>query len=54
MGVEGIDVQKSSHVLLQIEKSINTTLIDQLYQSDEVLRFYHDYKRRIIAIDEMR
>jgi hypothetical protein len=53
-GVAGIDVQKSSHILLQIEKSINTILINQLYQSEEALKFYHNYKRRRIMIDEMR
>jgi hypothetical protein len=53
-GVAEIDVQKSSHILLQIEWSINTVLIDQLYQPEEALKFYHDYKRRIITIDEMR
>jgi hypothetical protein len=36
-GVVGINVDKSSHVLLQIKKSINLVLIVQLYQSDEAL-----------------
>jgi hypothetical protein len=43
-GVAGINMDKSSHVLLQIKESINSVLIDQLYQSDEALQFYADYK----------
>jgi hypothetical protein len=43
-GVAGINVNKSSHVLLQLEKSINLTLIDQIYQSDEAPHYYSDYK----------
>jgi hypothetical protein len=42
--VTGINVDKSSHVLLQIKKSINLTLINQLYQFDEAPHFYSDYK----------
>jgi hypothetical protein len=53
-GIARINVNKSSHMVLQIEKSVNPVLIDQLYQSDEVPRFYSDYKHRLIAMDEMR
>jgi hypothetical protein len=49
----GVAVDKSSHILLQIEKGVNSVLIDQLYQSDEAPRYYTDYKRRIVAMDEM-
>jgi hypothetical protein len=52
-GVAKIDVQKSSHILLQIKRSVNSALINQLDQSEEAPRFYHDYKRRIITINEM-
>jgi hypothetical protein len=43
-GIAGIDIHKSSHVILQIEKSINMTLINQLYQLDEAPRFYMEMK----------
>jgi hypothetical protein len=43
-GVAGIDINKSTHVVLQIKKSINSVLINQLYQLDEAPRFYADYK----------
>jgi hypothetical protein len=34
-GIAGINVDDSSHTLLQIEQNMNTILIDQLYQSDK-------------------
>jgi hypothetical protein len=49
----GATVDKSSHILLQVKKGVNLVLIDQLYQTNEVPRYYTDYKRRIIAMDEM-
>jgi hypothetical protein len=41
-GVAEINIDKSSHVILQVEKSVNSVLIDQLYQSDKVPQFYAD------------
>jgi hypothetical protein len=51
--VAGIDINRSLHVALYVEKNINSLLIDQLYLSDEPPRNYQDYKRRIIAMDKM-
>jgi hypothetical protein len=50
----GINIQGSSHIILQIEQNINPILINQLYQSVDAPQYYSDYKRHIIAMDEMR
>jgi hypothetical protein len=49
----GVDVQNSTHIILQVERNINPILIDQLYQLADTPRTYSDYKRHIIAMDEM-
>jgi hypothetical protein len=51
--IAGIDIDRTPHVLLQMEKGLNSVLIDQLYFSGNHLENYHDYKKRIDA-DDMR
>jgi hypothetical protein len=50
----GIDLNCYPNATLYIERNIQHVLIDQLYQSDIPPTTYQDYKRRIIAMDEMR
>jgi hypothetical protein len=52
--VAGIDIDRTPHILLQMEKGLNSVLIDQLYFSGSHLENYHDYKRRIVDADNMR
>jgi hypothetical protein len=52
-GVAGVDVNRSSHVILQVKWGINSSLIDQLYLSDEAPQHYTNYKHWIVAMDEM-
>jgi hypothetical protein len=52
--VMGIDIDRMPHVLLQMEKGLNSVLIDQLYFSGNHLENYHDYKKRIVDADDMR
>jgi hypothetical protein len=49
----GVNIQSSSHVIIQIERNVNPILIDQLYQLADAPWHYLDYKRRLIAMDEM-
>jgi hypothetical protein len=49
-----VNVDDSSHILLQVEQNFNLVLIDQLYQSPDAPRTYSDYKWQIMAMDEMR
>jgi hypothetical protein len=53
VAMAGVDVQNSSHMIIQLEWNINPILIDQLYQLADAPRTYSDYKKRIIAMDEM-
>jgi hypothetical protein len=50
----GVDLNRYPNTTLYIEKNVQHTLIDQLYQSDTPPTTYQEYKRRIIAMDEMR
>jgi hypothetical protein len=50
----GVDINNSSHVLLQVEQNVNLVLINQLYQSVDAPKNYDDYKRQIVAMDKMR
>jgi hypothetical protein len=52
--VVGMDVNRYPNATLYIEKNIHHVLINQLYQSDVPPQNYQDYKRRVIAMDEMR
>jgi hypothetical protein len=49
-----VDVNRYPNAILYVKKNIQYALIDQLYQSDTPPTNYQDYKRRIIAMDEMR
>jgi hypothetical protein len=52
--VAGIDIDRSPHMLLQMEKGLNAVLIDQLYFSSKPPNNYRDYKQRIVDADDMR
>jgi hypothetical protein len=52
--IAGIDIDRTLHVLLQMEKGLNLNLIDQLYFSSNHPENYHDYKKRIIDANDMR
>jgi hypothetical protein len=52
--VAGIDINRYPNTLLYVKKNMQHMLIDQLYQSDTPPKNYQDYKRRIVAMDEMR
>jgi hypothetical protein len=51
--ITGIDMNHSPHIILQLERGINSKLIDQLYLTDNPPSNYQEYKRRIITMDEM-
>jgi hypothetical protein len=51
--VMGIDIDRTPHILLQMEKGLNSILIDQLYFSGTVPSNYREYKQRIIDADDM-
>jgi hypothetical protein len=42
--VARINVNRSPHVILQLEKGVNSIIIDQLYLSDSPPTNYQDYK----------
>jgi hypothetical protein len=50
----GIDINRSPHVLLQMEKGLNVVLIDQLYFLGTPPNNYRDYKQRVIDADDMQ
>jgi hypothetical protein len=50
----GIDIDRSPHVLLQMEKGLNAVLIDQLYFLGTPANNYRDYKQRIVDADNMQ
>jgi hypothetical protein len=52
--IAGIDLNRYPNSTLLIEKNVQHILVDQLYQSDNLPMTYQDYKRRIVAMDEMR
>jgi hypothetical protein len=52
--VTEIDLNRYPNSTLLIEKNVQHVLIDQLYQSDNLPMTYQEYKRRIVAMDEMR
>jgi hypothetical protein len=52
--VAGIDINRTPHILLQMEKGLNSVLIDQLYFSGTPPENYRDYKKRIVDADDMR
>jgi hypothetical protein len=52
--ITGIDIDRTPHILLQMEKGLNLVLIDQLYFSGNHPENYHDYKKRIVDTDDMR
>jgi hypothetical protein len=43
-----IDIDRTPHILLQMEKGLNSNLIDQLYFSGSVPSNYQEYKQRIV------
>jgi hypothetical protein len=49
-----IDIDRMPHVLLQMEKGLNSVLIDQLYFFRNHPENYRDYKKRIVDVDKMR
>jgi hypothetical protein len=49
-----VNLNQYPNATLYIEKNVQHILIDQLYQSDTPPTTYQEYKRRIIAMDEMR
>jgi hypothetical protein len=51
--IAGIDIDRTPHVLLQMEKGLNSVLIDQLYFSGNHPENYCDYKKRIVDADDM-
>jgi hypothetical protein len=52
--IVGIDIDRTPHILLQMEKGLNSVLIDQLYFSRNHPKNYQDYKKRIVDADDMR
>jgi hypothetical protein len=52
--IAGIDIDCTPHVLLQMEKGLNSVLVDQLYFSGNPPENYRDYKKRIVDMDDMR
>jgi hypothetical protein len=52
--IAGINIDRTPHILLQMQKGLNSVLIDQLYFSGNHPENYHDYKKRIIDADDMR
>jgi hypothetical protein len=52
--VAGVDLDRYPNATLYIERNVKRVLIDQLYQTDNLLTTYRDYKRRITTMDEMR
>jgi hypothetical protein len=51
--IAGIYIDRTPHVLLQMEKGLNSVLVDQLYFSGNQPNNYHDYKKRIVDVDDM-
>jgi hypothetical protein len=52
--IAGIDIDRTPHILLQMEKGLNSVFINQLYFSESHLENYRDYKKRIVDMDDMR
>jgi hypothetical protein len=52
--IAGIDIDRTPHILLQMEKGLNSVLVDQLYFSRTPPENYCDYKKRIVDADDMR
>jgi hypothetical protein len=52
--VAGVDLDRYPNATLYVERNMQRVLIDQLYQTDNLPTTYQDYKRRIVAMDEMR
>jgi hypothetical protein len=52
--IAGIDIDRMPHILLQMEKELNSVLINQFYFSGNHLENYPDYKKRIVNADDMR
>jgi hypothetical protein len=52
--IMGIDIDRTPHILLRMEKGLNSVLIDQLYFSGSHPENYRDYKKRIVDADNMR
>jgi hypothetical protein len=52
--VVGIDINRSPHMILYVERNVNSILINQLYLSDNPPGNYQDYKMRIITMDKMK
>jgi hypothetical protein len=50
----GIDLNHYLNTTLYVERNVQHVLIDQLYRSNNLPTNYLDYKRRIMAMDEMR
>jgi hypothetical protein len=51
--ITGVDLDRYPNATLYVEKNVQRTLIDQLYQTDNPPMTYQDYKRRVTAMDEM-
>jgi hypothetical protein len=52
--IAGIDIDRIPHILLQMERGLNSVLVDQLYFSGTPPENYWDYKKRIVDADNMR
>jgi hypothetical protein len=50
----GININRTPHILLQMERGLNGALVDQLYFSRAVPSNYRDYKQCIVDVDDMR
>jgi hypothetical protein len=52
--VTRIDINQTLHILLQMEKGLNSILVDQLYFTGAVPANYREYKQQIIDVDDMQ